>query len=102
VSALVGFELFVRPAVHALQGVAEPGPEWERGRLAESLRANPGRDELVRARVRVDDDGITVAPLAGRESHMIARAAGANALVLVPRGEGEVTAGSSVRYLRLG
>ena len=36
VSALVGFELFVRPAVRALQGAAEPGPEWERGRLAES------------------------------------------------------------------
>ncbi len=102
VSALVGFELFVRPAVRALQGAADPGPEWERGRLAESVRANPGRDELVRARARVDDEGITVEPLAGRESHMIARAAGANALVLVPRGEGEVTAGSSVRYLRLG
>ena len=101
VSALVGFELFVRPAVRALQGVAEPGPEWERGRLAESVRANPGRDELVRARAQVVDEGTTLEPLAGRESHMIARAAGANALVLVPRGEGELAAGSSVRYLRL-
>jgi molybdopterin molybdotransferase len=101
VSALVGFELFVRPAVRALQGAAEPGPEWERGRLAESVRANPARDELVRARARVDDEGITLEPLAGRESHMIARAAGANALVLVPRGEGELAAASSVRYLRL-
>lgn len=102
VSALVGFELFVRPAVRALQGATDPGPDWERGRLAESVRANPGRDELVRARTRVDDKGITVEPLAGRESHMIARAAGANALVLVPRGEGEMVAGSSVRFLRLG
>ena len=101
VSALVGFELFVRPAVRALQGAAEPGPDWERGRLAESVRANPARDELIRARARVDDEGITLEPLAGRESHMIARAAGANALVLVPRGEGELAAASSVRYLRL-
>jgi molybdopterin molybdotransferase len=101
VSALVGFELFVRPAVRALQGAAAPGPEWERGRLAESVRANPARDELVRARARVDDEGITLEPLAGRESHMIARAAGANALVLVPRGEGELAVASSVRYLRL-
>ena len=102
VSALVGFELFVRPAVRALQGAADPGPEWERGRLAESVRANPGRDELVRARARVDEEGIKLEPLAGRESHMIARAAGADALVLVPRGEDELAAGSSVRYLRLG
>ena len=32
---------------------------------------------------------------------MIVRAAGADALVLVPRGEGDLAAGTSVRYLRL-
>ena len=33
---------------------------------------------------------------------MIARAAGADVLVFVPRGEGEVAAGERARYLRLG
>jgi molybdopterin biosynthesis enzyme len=37
----------------------------------------------------------------GQESHMIARAAAADALVLVPRGDGELPAGAPVRYLRL-
>ena len=101
VSALVGFELFVRPAVLALQGAADPGPHWERGRLAESVQANPRRDELIRARTQVKGEGVRLEPLAGRESHMIARAAGATALVLVPRGAAEVGAGSTVRYLRL-
>jgi hypothetical protein len=32
---------------------------------------------------------------------MIVRAAGADALVLVPAGEGELPPGSTVRYLRL-
>ena len=32
---------------------------------------------------------------------MIVRAAGADALVLVPRGDGELPAGADVRYLRL-
>jgi molybdopterin biosynthesis enzyme len=41
-------------------------------------------------------------PLSGQESHMIVRAAGANALVLLPRGEGRLAAGAPVRYLRLG
>ena len=63
VSALVGFELFVRPAVRACKAPRSFRGPSKRGRLAESLRANPGRDELVRARVRVDDDGITVDPL---------------------------------------
>ena len=36
----------------------------------------------------------------GQESHMIVRAAAADALVHVPRGEGELPAGSPVRYLQ--
>jgi molybdopterin molybdotransferase len=102
VSSLVGFELFVRPAVLALQGHGDPLPRFEPGRLAAGARRNPVRDELVRARTRAGDDGaVELEPLAGQESHMIARAAGADALVFLPRGEGELAAGSPVRYLRL-
>jgi molybdopterin molybdotransferase len=101
VSVLVGFELFVRPALLALQGGAEPGPRFERGVLGSQLTRNPGRDELVRARVRRLSDGPVLEPLAGRESHMIARAAGADALVLVPRGVGALAAGEPVEFLRI-
>jgi molybdopterin biosynthesis enzyme len=65
------------------------------------LRRNSARDELARARTRRDDGRVLLEPLGGQESHMIARAAGADALVLVPAGEGELTAGETVRYLRL-
>ena len=40
-------------------------------------------------------------PLTGQQSHMIAAAATADALVLVPQGEGELAAGSPVSYLLL-
>ncbi len=103
VSSLVGFELFVRPAILALQGDVEPLPRFEPGRLAAAVRRSPDREQLVRARTRGGDDGaVGLEPLAGQESHMIARAAGADALVLVPRGEGELPGGTPVRYLRLG
>jgi molybdopterin molybdotransferase len=101
VSSLVGFELFVRPAVLALQGFADPLPRFEPGRLGSDARSNAHRDQLVRARTQADDDGIVVDPLSGQESHMIARASGADALVLLPRGEGVLPAGSPVRFLRL-
>jgi molybdopterin molybdotransferase len=102
VSSLVGFELFVRPAVLALQGHGDPMPRFEPGRLGDDAKLNPQRDELVRARSRSGDDGALVLdPLGGQESHMIARAAGADALVLLPRGEGRLAAGAPVRYLRL-
>jgi molybdopterin molybdotransferase len=101
VSSLVAFELFVRPAVLALQGATDPLPRFEPGRLAAALRRNPERDELVRARSTDSDEAVELEPLTGQESHMIGRAAAADALVLVPRGEGELPAGSAVRYLRL-
>ena len=99
VSALVGFELFVRPALLALQGAREPGPLYLPARLAAAVRQNADRDELLRARLRMDADGALVHPLGGQESHMIVRAASADALVLVPRGTGELAAGARVRYL---
>jgi molybdopterin molybdotransferase len=101
VSVLVGFELFVRPALLALQGSADPGPRFERGQLGSQLKRNTARDELVRARVLRPSDGPVLEPLAGRESHMIARAAGADALVLVPRGNGELAAGETVEFVRI-
>ena len=102
VSCLVGVELFVRPALLALQGATAPEPAYETARLTAPLRRNAARDELARARSRRDAEGTLLEPLTGQESHMIARAAGADALVLVPSGEGELAAGEHVRYLSLG
>ena len=101
VSSLVGAELFVRPALLALQGAADPGPRWERAELAAPVTRNERRDELLRVRTVTGPEGIRVAPLPGQDSHMIVRAAAADGLALVERGEGELPAGSVVHYLRL-
>ena len=103
VSALVGFELFVRPALRGLLGQSPEAPPYRVGRLGSAVRRIEARDQLVRARSRLDEDGVvTLDPLRGQESHMIVRAAGADALVLVPRGEHELRAGEQVRFLSLG
>jgi molybdopterin molybdotransferase len=101
VSALVGCELFVKPALRALQGLTDPLPRFEPGRLALGLRRNEERDEFVRARSVLDGDALVLEPVTGQESHMIVRSASADALVHVPRGNGELAAGSTVRWLRL-
>jgi molybdopterin molybdotransferase len=102
VSALVGCELFVKPALRALQGIPDPQPRFQPGRLGGVLRRNEARDDMVRARARVDGDAVVLEPLSGQESHMIARAASADALVHVPRGTGEIPVGANVSWLRLG
>ena len=101
VSSLVCCLLFVLPALRRLQGEREPGPLFERGRLARPLRRDGRRDELVRARLSLDGDGAVLDPVSGQESHMIVRAAEANALVFCPQGSGELPAGTTVRYLKL-
>ncbi len=102
VSSLVGAELFVKPALRALQGLRDPLPVFEPGLLAAPLRRNEGRDELVRARVRTAEGATTVEPLSGQESHMIVHSASADALVYLAAGAGVVAAGTTVSFLRLG
>jgi molybdopterin molybdotransferase len=101
VSSLVSSVLFVLPALRALQGERDARPRYEPARLARAVRPDPRRDELVRAWAGEDGTGAVVEPLTGQESHMIVRAAEANALVYVPAGSDELPAGTPVRYLRL-
>jgi molybdopterin molybdotransferase len=96
VSSLVSSVLFVLPALRALQGERDPEPRYRRAALAAPVTPDSRRDELVRARITADGE---LEPLSGQESHMIARAAAANALVYVPTGPEQLPRGSTVRYL---
>ena len=55
VSAMVTFQLFVRPALAALQG-ADPAARRITAVLGEAVARNPRRDEAVR--VRLSGDGV--------------------------------------------
>jgi molybdopterin molybdotransferase len=101
VSSLVGALVFVRPALLARQGLANPAPMYSHARVAAALRRNAHRDEFVRARHVETNDGPLLEAIVGQESHMIVRAAAADALIHVPRGEGELPEGATVRYLVL-
>ena len=101
VSSLVGAILFVGPALLALQGASDPGPNYESGRARGALRRNAHRDEFVRARRVRESSGVMLEPVSGQESHMIVRAATADALIHVPRGDGQIDPGELVRYLAL-
>jgi molybdopterin molybdotransferase len=101
VSVLATFELLVRPAVNALLGLPRPLPAFRPGTLAAAVRRNAERDELVRATLGEEDGEPLLTPVLGQESHMIVRAGRAAALAWIPAGEGEVPAGSPVRFLEL-
>ncbi len=96
VSAMVTFLLFARPALLALQG-ADPGTPRERKRLTAALPRHAARDECVRVSLAGDE----ATPTGPQASHVLTSMLGADALALVPRGEGELPAGSEVEVERL-
>jgi molybdopterin molybdotransferase len=92
VSAYVTFLLFARPALDALQGADATVPRTT-ATLAQAVARHPDRDECVRVRRR--EDG-TVEPTGPQGSHVLSSLLGADALAIVPRGEGELPAGATV------
>lgn len=101
VSSLIGCLLFAVPAVLALQGASHARPRFRSGMLGAPVPRSARRDEFVRARTVWGAAGVELHPVSGQESHMIVRAAAADAAVHVACGEGELAAGSPVRYLEL-
>ena len=97
VSSLVCFELFLRPALAALQhGRA---PERPVARLAEPVARLRVRDHAVRCRLSASPEGMQLHPLGPQDSHMIVHAAGADAIALIDAGDGEAAAGDIVEYV---
>jgi len=82
VSAFVSFQLFVRPALRALQGTADGRLRTARAVLTAPLRSP--RDKRSFLRGVLADDGTEVTPLSGQASHQLATLARANALIIVP------------------
>ena len=100
VSALVTFLLFTRPALLALQGASEP--PRRRARLAEPRKRNPDRDQAIRVALAPTEDGALAARVTGEQgSHLITSLVAADALALIPRGEGELPAGAVVELVAL-
>jgi molybdopterin molybdotransferase len=92
VSSYVTFLLFARPALNALQGADATVPRT-RATLAVAVERHPDRDECVRVRRR--DDG-SVEPTGPQGSHVLSSLLNADALAIVPRGDGPLPAGTEV------
>lgn len=101
VSSLVCFELFVRPALLALQGATSILPAWTSGVLGAAVERNPQRDDLIRVRFDATKGSAALLPVHGQQSHQIAITAQADALARIPMGTGELPAGTEVACLPL-
>jgi molybdopterin molybdotransferase len=90
VSAMVSFELFVRPAGLRMSGHSSIFRPTVAAVADVAIGRRPdGKTHFVRSFASVDGDGgWHVRPLAGEESHQLSAMAESNSLTVVPDGEG--------------
>jgi molybdopterin molybdotransferase len=100
VSAAVTFSLFVAPALAALQGLASETSLGE-AVLRSSVPRNPRREQAVRVRLERHESTLIAEPNGPQGSHVITSLVGADALALIPPGEGAVPAGTWVALVPL-
>jgi molybdopterin molybdotransferase len=93
VSALVSFELLLRPVLRALAGHPHPERASRTAPLAEALDSPAGKHQVRRG--RVDADG-RVVPVGGPGSHLLHAYATATHLVHIPAGVDRLEAGDPV------
>jgi molybdopterin molybdotransferase len=100
VSSYVSFELFARPAIRTLMGLADVHRPRTRATLTAggALSSPKGRRQFLRGRYA---DG-EVTPVGGAGSHLVAALAQANALIVVPEDVESVASGTDVEVILLG
>lgn len=98
VSALVSFELFLRPVLRSLAGRLPAERPRLRARLATPLDS-PGHLHQIR-RGTLDDEGLVHA-VGGPSSHLLASYARSNVLIHVPIGTEHAATGDTVEIWRI-
>ncbi len=102
VSAMVSFEVFVRPAIRRMLGAQNVLRPQVTVQTTETVRSSPGKRSFLRAVVEREPGGRLVARQAGGQgSHVLSSMAAANALLVVPEQATEVAAGTALTALLL-
>ena len=96
VSALVSFEVFVRPALRRMLGTQQIARPQVSATLTDAVRSPEGRRQYVRVAVERNGAGWTARPTGGHGSHLLAGLAHANGLAVIPELQTEVPAGTPV------
>ena len=87
VSALVTFELFVRPFIRSMLGLAGDGRLRVRARPEARIEKDPARRAFLRVNVWEQDGALRARSAGGQLSSQLRPMADANALLVVPEGE---------------
>jgi len=96
VSAVVAFSLFALPALVAMQRERRVRKLEPEATLGASVRRNPRREQAVRVRLQRGRGGPVAIPNGPQGSHILSSLLDADALAMIPAGEGQLEEGSPV------
>ncbi len=100
-SSMVSFELFVRPALLALQGSRSLDRPRLQARLTQPFRKAPGLTWFVRARLTFGAGLPAATPVSRQSSGLITSMVGSNALLVIPPSVESVPEGGEVEAILL-
>jgi molybdopterin molybdotransferase len=100
VSALVTFDLFVRPAVERLLGVSAKQRPYVRARLGRNVASAAGREDHIRVRLVEAETGLVAEPVFGK-SGLITTLAQADGTIVIPAAYEGLRAGVEVEVYLL-
>jgi molybdopterin molybdotransferase len=102
VSALISFEVFVRPALRRLVGARDLYRPIVPVVLTEGWRSPLGKREYVRVRITHDDlVGYQATPVGGAGAHLLSTMANAEALLVIPEHATDLPAGTRASAMLL-
>jgi molybdopterin molybdotransferase len=96
VSAVVTFSLFVRPALAALQRRNDEDPLQTEAVLGRTVPKNHDREQAIRVKLEHSNGRLVAVPNGPQGSHIVTSLLGADALALIPAGQGQLDAGTTV------
>ena len=100
VSSFVSFEVFVRPAIRRLMGLAEVLRPARTAEITRGMGSPPRKMQFARG-ILEGADVLRVAPVGEQGSHFMGGLALSNCLIVIPVGVGELAAGERVEVLDL-
>lgn len=101
VSALVSFEVFVRPVIRKMLGATPLERPRVTARTLEDLTSPPGKTSFLRVHLEVQQGAYVVRPVSGPASHLLAGMSRANALAVVPPEVEAIPVGGAVTTMML-
>ena len=101
VSTMVTFELLVRPAIRKMSGHRLPFRRTVPVRVAETITVKPRLQHFLRAVITEGPDGPEARLTGPQGSGILTSMSLANALLILPEGQFEAPAGSTLQALRL-